>query len=104
MYTADVAGGKAEQRTPDIFDARLAALTRFGTDAVGFQGLESSIDWWHDDPAPAGTAAAQPYLDTGRSWIAVGRPLAAAGITALAARRFAAAARAHRRRAVFFGV
>jgi len=100
----DVAGGKAEARTPDGIEARLTALTRFGIDAVAFQGLESSIAWWHDDGPPAGTGAAQPYLDTGRSWIAVGRPLAEAGVATSAVRRFAAAARAHRRRAVFFGV
>jgi phosphatidylglycerol lysyltransferase len=99
-----VAGGKAEARTPDGIEARLTALTRFGIDAVAFQGLESSIAWWHDDGPPAGTGAAQPYLDTGRSWIAVGRPLAEAGVATSAVRRFAAAARAHRRRAVFFGV
>jgi phosphatidylglycerol lysyltransferase len=99
-----VAGGKAQHPSPDPVEPRLAALTRFGTDAVGFQGLESSIAWWHDDAPPAGTAAAQPYLDTGRSWIAVGRPLTAADTTAMAARRFAAAARARGRRAVFFGV
>jgi len=104
MYTADVAGGKAQHRSPDPVGPQLDALTRFGTDAVGFQGLESSIAWWYDDAPPAGTAAAQPYLDTGRSWIAVGRPLAAAGVTATAAARFSAAARAHGRRAVFFGV
>ena len=104
MYTADVAGGKAQRRSPDPEDARLASVLRFGTDAVGFQGLESSIAWWHDDDPPAGTGAAQPYLDTGRSWIAVGRPLVAADLRVAAARRFAAAARSRGRRAVFFAV
>ena len=52
---------------------------------------------------PVGTAAAA-YLDTGRSWIAVGRPLVEAALGAIAARRFAAAARRRGRRAVFFGV
>ena len=106
MYTAEVAEGKEPYRSADSDDARLTALTRFGTDAVAFQGLESSIAWWYDEDAAAaaGTGAAQPYLDTGRSWIAVGRPLAPADVTATAAQRFAAAARARGRRAVFFGV
>ena len=82
----------------------LAALARFGADAVSFQSLESGLRWWHDDPAPAGTGAALAYLDTSRSWIGVGRPLAPDADVAAAARRFAGAARARHRRAVFFGV
>src|SRR6187455_1377186 len=105
MYTAEVAESKALHHLADSDDARLTALTRFGTDAVAFQGLESSIAWWYDDAAAAaGTGGAQPYLDTGRSWIAVGRPLAPADVMATAAQRFAAAARTRGRRAVFFGV
>ena len=42
MYTAEVAEGKEPHRSADSDDARLTALTRFGTDAVAFQGLESS--------------------------------------------------------------
>src|SRR3954470_17486549 len=105
MYTAEVAEGKASHRSAGSDDARLPALTRFGTDAVAFQGLGSSIAGWDDDAAAAaGPGAAQPYLDTGRSWIAVGRPLAPADVMAIAAQRFAAAARLRGRRAVFFGV
>ena len=83
---------------------QLAALRRFGADAVSFQSLESGLAWWYDAPGPDGTGAALAYRDTGRSWIAVGRPLVEAASTARAARRFADAARAQRRRAVFFGV
>lgn len=82
----------------------LTALERFGTDAVAFQSLESGLAWWHDVPAPDGTGAALAYRDTGRAWIAVGTPLVEADAIGRAARRFAAAARARRRRAVFFGV
>jgi phosphatidylglycerol lysyltransferase len=81
-----------------------AALERFGTDAVSFQSLESGLAWWHDAPRPEGTGAALAYRDTGRSWIAVGTPLVETAAVACAARRFAEAARAQRRRAVFFGV
>jgi phosphatidylglycerol lysyltransferase len=82
----------------------LAALERFGADAVSFQGLETGLRWWHDEAAPAGTGAALAYLDTGRSWIGVGRPLAPDDAVAAAVGRFARAARASRRRAVCFGV
>lgn len=89
---------------PAARDRALAALDGFGADAVSFQGLESALAWWHDAAAPEGTGAAVAYLDTGRSWIAAGRPLAAASDEARAAERFAAAARAARRRPVFFAV
>jgi hypothetical protein len=80
------------------------ALQRAGVDAVSFQGLESAMTWWRDEPAPAGTGAVVAYTDTGRSWIAAGRPLAAPPLVKLAAERFAAAARAAGRRAAFFCV
>jgi len=79
MYTGVGSGGKAGPdmtATPAARERALAALDRFGADAVSFQGLESALTWWHDAPAPYGTGAALAYLDTGRSWIAAGRPLA----------------------------
>ena len=82
----------------------VAALERFGADAVSFQSLESGLAWWRDAPAPEGTGAALAYRDTGRSWIAVGTPLVESAATTRAAGRFAAAAREQNRRAVFFGV
>jgi hypothetical protein len=82
----------------------LEALKRFGADAVSFQGLEAAMTWWRDSPAPAGTDAALPYVDSGGSWVAVGTPLVGRTARALAAVRFARTARANGRRAVFFGV
>lgn len=84
--------------------AGLAALKRFGTDAVSFQGLETAMTWWHDDPTPIGTGASLAYFDTGRSWLAVGSPLVALAHRAEAATRFARAAGAQHRRVVFFGI
>jgi phosphatidylglycerol lysyltransferase len=84
--------------------ALIALLRDHGTDAVSFQSLESGLSWWRDEPPPAGTGAALAYTDTGRSWIGVGTPLAPAGDRARAIARFIAAARAQRRRPVFFGV
>lgn len=80
----------------------LTALKQHGVDAVSFQSLESHVCWWRDPDTSTG--AAVPYLPSGRSWIAVGSPLAATGQRAQVARRFADAARAAGCRAVFFGV
>lgn len=75
-------------------------MKRYGTDAVSFQALKPGLDWWIDDRSGAAVA----YLPAGRSWIAVGTPLAEPGRRAEAVRRFCHAARANRRRPVFFGV
>ncbi len=62
------------------------------------------MSWWRDTPGPDGTGAIVAYTDTGRSWIAAGRPLAAAQLVQPAAERFAEAARRAGRRAAFFCV
>lgn len=80
------------------------AVRRAGADAVSFQSLESGMQWWHDRPPPSGSGASVAFVDTGRSWIAVGRPLAGEGALAPAVARFSADARARHRRPVFFGV
>ncbi|HEY8548698.1 MAG TPA: phosphatidylglycerol lysyltransferase domain-containing protein [Vicinamibacterales bacterium] len=85
-------------------DARLAVLRRYGRDAVAFQALESGALWWHDAPPPDGTGAAVAYCAAGRSWIAIGTPLVEESACARAVRRFARAAAARGRRAIFFGV
>lgn len=85
-------------------DATLDALKRYGTDAVSFQALKAGAQWWIDAPAPAGTGARLAYVPSGRSWIAIGTPLAEPSALAQAVRRFTAAARAQGRRPVFFGV
>jgi phosphatidylglycerol lysyltransferase len=82
----------------------LDALCRYGSDAVSFQSLLPDLQWWRDSAASDGTGAAVAYLDAGRSWIAVGTPLAPEEKRAGAAARFVRAARASHRRAVFFGV
>jgi phosphatidylglycerol lysyltransferase len=84
----------------EVFDA----LQQVGVDAVAFQGLESAMSWWRDVPEPEGTGAIVAYTDTGRSWIAAGRPLVATHLVQPAAERFAEAARAAGRHAAFFCV
>jgi phosphatidylglycerol lysyltransferase len=82
----------------------LDALKQHGADAVSFQALKVGARWWTDVPPPEGSGAAIAYVPSGRSWIAIGSPLADDMNRAAAVRRFCAAARAERRRAVFFGV
>src|SRR6188768_4046320 len=84
----------------DFFDA----LRQFGTEALSFQALATGTRWWHDDPAPTGTGASQPFVASGRSWIAIGGPLIGTALRAEAVRRFASAARAAGHRAVWIGV
>ena len=57
--------------------AQRAALERFGADAVSFQGARIRPRVVARRAVAGGTGAALAYLDTGRSWIGVGRPLAA---------------------------
>ncbi len=84
-------------------ERRLDALRAFGSEAVSFQSLESHMRWWYDD-GPDGTRGAVAYVDTGRSWIAAGSPLASDDDRGATIARFVTAARAARRRPVFFGV
>ena len=68
-------------------------LKRHGTDAVSFQSVKDGLEWWHDAPPPGGSGGSVAYLPAGRSWIAVGAPLADAAYRAEAVRRFSRAAR-----------
>jgi hypothetical protein len=82
----------------------LDRVKRHGADAVSFQSLKVDAQWWIDAPPPAGSGGAVAYVSSGRSWIAIGTPLAEDRWRATAVRRFCAAARASRRRPIFFGV
>jgi hypothetical protein len=84
--------------------ASLHAVRQFGADAMSFPALKVGARWWKDVPAPEGTGARVPYVPSGRSWIAIGGPLAARNTRPEAVRRFCAAARAAGYRPVFFGV
>lgn len=81
-----------------IYVEPLDALKQHGADAVSFQALKVDVRWWTDGDVSIA------YVPSGRSWIAIGSPLADDANRAEAVRRFCAAARAKRRRAVFFGV
>src|SRR4051795_6544822 len=78
--------------------AVLALLRRHGWNATSFQTVEEGFRYWFDGPR-----ACVPYVDTGGAWVAAGAPLAPPGQPGGAATRFAEAAAAHGRRAVFFG-
>jgi phosphatidylglycerol lysyltransferase len=75
----------------------LALLKDHGWDATSFQTLEPGFRYWFD-----GADACVAYVDTGRSWMAAGAPIAPAARAGDVARSFVAAARAARRRAAFF--
>lgn len=76
----------------------LELLRRHGFNTTSFQALEEGLDHWWD----AGADACVAYADTGRAWVAAGAPIAALDDIAPVAERFVEAARANRRRAVFF--
>jgi phosphatidylglycerol lysyltransferase len=75
----------------------LALLRRYGWNATSFQVLERGFRYWF-----AGDDACVAYVDTGGGWVAAGAPIAAPDRLAATARAFAAAARAHGKRACFF--
>jgi phosphatidylglycerol lysyltransferase len=74
----------------------LAALRSHGRDAVSFQSVEPGISAFEDE------RGAVAYCDTGGAWVAIGSPLAAPEDVGRVSERFAAAARAKGRRAVYF--
>lgn len=76
----------------------LALLRRHGWNATSFQVLEPGFRYWFD-----GDDACVGYVDTGRSWVVAGPPIAPADRLADVAARFAAAARAADRRTAWFG-
>ncbi len=73
-------------------------IRRHGHDTVSFQGLETGYQYWFD-----GDQAVVAYVDTGGAWIAAGSPITSSDRIGEIAGRFAASARAHDRRAAFFG-
>jgi phosphatidylglycerol lysyltransferase len=85
-----------------LMDARreptraLSLLKRHGWDATSFQTLEPGFQYWFDGDACVA------YVDTGRSWVAAGAPIAAPAQAAATARAFIAAAQRADRRAAFF--
>jgi phosphatidylglycerol lysyltransferase len=75
----------------------LGLLKRFGWNATSFQVLEPDFQYWFD-----GEHACVAYVDTGRAWVSGGAPIAAEDQLSIVAERFVLAARACKRRAVFF--
>jgi phosphatidylglycerol lysyltransferase len=71
---------------------------------VSFQSLKIDAQWWIDAAPPEGSGGAVAYVPSGRSWIAIGTPLADDRWRATAVRRFCAAARASGHRPIFFGI
>jgi phosphatidylglycerol lysyltransferase len=79
-------------------DARaLSLVERFGRTGTAFQVLSPGLSHWFDNDR--GVVA---YVDTGRSWVAAGEPVAASAEAIGVAERFVTAAHAVHRRASFF--
>ncbi len=76
----------------------LALLKRHGWNSTSFQMLEPGFRYWFD-----GDDACVGYVDTGRSWVAAGPPIAPTDRLGEVAMRFVAAADAARRRVCCFG-
>ncbi len=76
----------------------LELLQRYGWNAASFQVLEPDFRYWFADPD-----ACVAYVDTGSAWVAAGAPLAPPERLESVALGFIAAARATRRRPLFFG-
>ncbi|HSU39349.1 MAG TPA: phosphatidylglycerol lysyltransferase domain-containing protein, partial [Polyangiaceae bacterium] len=91
---ASMIGG---ERANDVRLRVLEVLRRYGWNATSFQILEPGFAYWFGEPD-----ACVAYVDTGRAWVAAGAPVAADEKLVAVARAFVRAARAARRRAVFF--
>ncbi|RMF22952.1 MAG: DUF2156 domain-containing protein, partial [Deltaproteobacteria bacterium] len=76
----------------------LALLRKYGHETTSFQVLEPGLCYWFDEDACVA------YADTRRAWVAAGAPIAARDRVPEIMERFAAAARAERRRVRFFGL
>jgi phosphatidylglycerol lysyltransferase len=75
-------------------------LRAYGYNATSSHLGRSAFRVWHDEVRGAAIA----YVDTGSAWVASGAPVAPLVGLAAAVEGFTAAARAHRRRVVLFGV
>lgn len=76
----------------------LVLLRRHGWNSTSFQILEPGFRYWFD-----GDDACVGYVDTGRSWVVAGPPIAHADRLGEVATRFVEAARTAHRRTAWFG-
>ncbi len=80
----------------------LHLLRRFGADAVSFLAVESGMQYWFEEGSLGTPRACVAYVDTGRVWVAAGRPIADSSSVASVASAFVSSARANGRSACFF--
>lgn len=83
-------------------EAYRAAVSAHGRETFAFSGLKPGLAHWQDGPPPEGTGAALAYVDTGRTWVAIGAPVGPEHEVERAAERFVAAAKHARKNACFF--
>ncbi len=77
----------------------LALLRKYGWNATSFQILDTGFEYWFD-----GDDACVAYVDTGGAWVVAGAPITELSRLEAVAANFAAAARRHQRRCLFFAV
>lgn len=87
-----------ESAQDDLRHHVLGLLRDHGWNSTSFQVLEPEFSYWFAD---GGCVA---YVDTGRAWVAAGAPIAADDALAELGTGLVEAARARKRRAVFFGI
>jgi phosphatidylglycerol lysyltransferase len=100
VHSPAVDSAEAAAREDGMIERKrvLALLRRHGWNSTSFQVLEPGFRYWFDrDDACVG------YVDTGRTWVVAGPPIAPADRLAEVAARFADAASAADRRTAWFG-
>jgi phosphatidylglycerol lysyltransferase len=79
----------------------LAIVRRHGRNATSFQVMEPGLRYWFDEPADGPPDACVAFAESPCAWVTAGAPIAAADQVWQVGERFAAAARAAGKRAVF---
>ncbi|MDB4954433.1 MAG: hypothetical protein JWO36_2002 [Myxococcales bacterium] len=97
IYSPSVDPAETEAHVTDR-ERVLALLKQHGWNSTSFQVLEPGFAYFFD-----GHDACVGYVDTGRSWVAAGPPIAPVERLAEVVTHFVAAATAAHRRASFFG-
>ncbi len=100
VHSAEVDPTDAGHREADVSERErvLALLRSHGWNSTSFQILEPGFRYWF-----SGEDACVGYVDTGRSWVAAGPPIAAKERLAEVSAAFVEAARTADRRTAWFG-
>jgi len=103
LDAGDAGAQTAAMHADDEAARVLALIRRHGWNATSFQVLEPGYRYWFTGDANE-DAACVAYVDSGRTWVAAGAPIAAESQLAQVTAEFMQAAAKARRKVVFFGV